>query len=94
MHYLGKLKRRMYRAHIDTDTPPKVGEGIFAADSDSGQGTGRIVMSSPAAKGGFEVLAVVQVSSAEQGDVHLLSVDGPILDFIDLPYDVPLEREA
>jgi hypothetical protein len=94
MHYLGKLKRRMYRAHIDTDTPPKVGEGIFAADSDSGQGAGRIVMSSPAAKGGFEVLAVVQVSSAEQGDVHLLSADGPKLNFIDLPYDVPLEREA
>ena len=34
------------------------------------------------------------VSSAEQGDVHLQSVDGPKLDFITLPYDVPLEREA
>ena len=39
-------------------------------------------------------LAVVQVSSAEQGDVHLQSIDGPKLGFIDLPYDVPLEREA
>ena len=94
MHYLGKLKRRMYRAHIDTDTPPQVGEEVFAPDSGSGQGTGRIVMSSPTASGGFEVLAVVQVSSAEQGDVHLQSVDGPKLGFIDLPYDVPLEREA
>lgn len=94
MHYLGKLKRRMYRAHIDTDTCPKVGEEVFAPDSASGQGTGRIVMSSPAAEGGFDVLAVVQVSSAEQGDVHLHSVEGPRLGFIDLPYQVPLEREA
>lgn len=94
MHYLGKLKRRMYRAHVDTETPPQVGEEVFAPDSGSGQGTGRIVMSSPTSKCGFEVLVVVQVSSAEQGDVYLQSVDGPKLDFIDLPYDVPLEREA
>lgn len=94
MHYLGKLKRRMYRAHIDTNATPQVGAELFAPDSGSGQGTGRIVMASPTAKGGFEVLAVVQVSSVEQGNVHLQSVDGPTLTFIDLPYDVPLEREA
>jgi folate-binding protein YgfZ len=94
MHYLGKLKRRMYRAYIDTETAPRIGEEVFAPDSGSGQGTGRIVMSSPEANGGFEVLAVVQVSSVEQGDVHLQSVDGPKLDFISLPYEVPLEREA
>lgn len=94
MYYLGKLKRRMYRAHINTNTPPQAGEDVFAPDSGSGQGTGRVVMASPTADGGFEVLAVVQVSSAEQDDVHLQSVDGPKLDFIDLPYDVPLERES
>jgi folate-binding protein YgfZ len=94
MHYLGKLKRRMYRAHIDSDTPPRIGEEVMASDTKSGQGTGRIVMASPAAQGGFEALVVVQVSSAEQGDVHLHSIDGPKLDFIDLPYEVPLEREA
>ncbi len=94
MHYLGKLKRRMYRAHINTSTSPQAGEEVFASDSGSGQGTGRIVMVSPAAEGGFEVLVVVQVTSAEQGDVHLQSVDGPKLDFIDLPYDVALERET
>lgn len=94
MHYLGKLKRRMYRAHIDTDTYPRVGEEVFAPDSGSGQGTGRIVISSPAPEGGFDVLAVVQVSSAEQDNVHLHSIEGPVLSFIDLPYRVPLEREA
>ncbi|MDT8402946.1 folate-binding protein YgfZ [Sulfuriflexus sp.] len=94
MHYLGKLKRRMYRAHIDSDSPPGIGDEVIAPDSQSGQGTGRIVMTSPAPQGGYEVLAVIQVSSAEQGDVHLQSIDGPKLDFIDLPYEVPLEREA
>lgn len=94
MHYLGKLKRRMYRAHIDTETPPRAGEDIFVPDGESGQGAGRIVMSSPAANGGYEVLAVVQVNHAEQDDVHLQSVDGPKLGFIALPYEVPLEREA
>ena len=94
MHYLGKLKRRMYRAHIDSDSLPGIGDEVVTPDSQGGQGTGRIVMASPAPQGGYEVLAVIQVSSAEQGDVHLQSIEGPRLDFIDLPYEVPLEREA
>ena len=94
MHYLGKLKRRMYRAHIDTKIAPEAGDEVFAVDSGSGQGTGRVVMASPTANGGFDVLVVVQVSSAEQNNVHWQSVDGPKLGFIELPYNVPLERES
>lgn len=93
MHYLGKLKRRMYRAHIETDTSPQPGDEIFSAASESGQGAGRIVEASPAAEGGYEVLAVVQIASAEGNDVHLQSATGPKLQFSDLPYEVPLVRE-
>ncbi|WP_172597682.1 YgfZ/GcvT domain-containing protein [Sulfuriflexus mobilis] len=94
MHYLGKLKRRMYRARVDCDNPPQAGDALFAPDGDSGQGTGRVVMASPAVEGGYELLAVVQINSVDNGDVHLHSAGGPLLNFIPLDYPVPLEREA
>lgn len=86
MQYLGKLKRRMYRAHIDTEERPAPGTELFSPSSESGQGAGRIVDAAPAPDGGFEVLAVLQISSAEAGDLHLQSADGPTLTLMDLPY--------
>lgn len=87
MQYLGKLKRRMYHAHIDCDTPPRPGDNLFAPDSTSSQGTGKIVNAQISPDGGYEVLAVVEISSHDKGKVHLGSNKGPQLEFIDLPYD-------
>lgn len=93
MHFLGKLKRRMYLAHVDTDQVPQPGDLIFTEDSQADQGIGRVVQSQPAPGGGVELLAVLQIAAADDKPAHLHSMDGPILSFKELPYSVALERE-
>ncbi len=89
MQYLGKLKRRMYRAHIDAPVQPVPGEELFSADTEAGQDTGRVVDAQPAPEGGYVVLVVVQAASVEHGSVHLGGESGPLLQFRPLSY--PLE---
>jgi len=89
MQYLGKLKRRMYRAHIDSPERPLPGTEAYSASSESGQGAGRIVDAVPAPEGGFEALVVLQISVAEAGDIRLHDSDGPVLELLDLPYAFP-----
>lgn len=86
--YLGKLKKRMYRAHIDTTTPPVAGTDLYAADFGE-QSAGQLVNVAPAPQGGFEALAVLQTSSHDSGEVRLGAPDGPVLRFLDLPYALP-----
>lgn len=84
--YLGKLKRRMYLAHVDADAA--AGAELFSPDL-PGQACGLVVNAAPAPEGGADVLAVMQVASHETGEVHLGSADGPRLVFQPLPYDLP-----
>ena len=93
MHYLGKLKRRMYLANIKSDNKPQCGDLLFAENDTSEQGVGRIVDAQPSPDGGFDALAVLQIASAEGAGIHLGKPDGPLLSFKDLPYTVELERE-
>jgi len=89
MQYLGKLKRRMYRVHIDDAERPAPGTEVFSPSSESGQGAGRIVDAAASPEGGFEALAVVQISSADAGDLRLRDAEGPALRLLDLPYAFP-----
>ena len=89
MQYLGKLKRRMFRAHIDAEACPPAGAPLFAAGSSSGQGVGKVVSAAPDPDGGCELLAVVEITSREADDVRLGDGDGPRLTFLELPYSVP-----
>jgi folate-binding protein YgfZ len=93
MQYLGTLKRRMYRVHIDSPQCPAPGMPLHSASSESGQGAGRIVAAAPAPQGGYEALAVIQISSAEAGDLHLVDADGPRLELLELPYAFPLPED-
>jgi len=88
MQYLGKLKRRLFRAHIDSDSVPLPGAELFSATSESGQGAGKVVLAQPAAEGGIDLLAVVQIGCAEEDGVHLNDAQGPKLQFLPLPYAV------
>jgi len=88
MQYLGKLKRRMYLAHIQTEQRPAEGDTLFAASSKSGQGTGRIVNVSTSPDGGFDVLAVIEINSVESDSIHLVDASGPELHIKELPYAV------
>jgi tRNA-modifying protein YgfZ len=83
--YLGALKRRMYAGHIATDTPPSPGDALYTPE-DSVQAAGQLVDARPHPDGGYAVLAVLQISAAETGDLHLASGDGPVFTLETLPY--------
>jgi folate-binding protein YgfZ len=84
MQYLGKLKRRMYLAHVDSQTPPQPGDELFALESTSGQGAGKVV-DAQASGEGYDLLAVIEIASAEENQVRL-GKDGPMLEILSLPY--------
>lgn len=87
-HHLGKVKRRMFLAHVDqARRPPAPGEDIFSDDI-PGQASGTVVNAQAAPGGGYDLLAVVHHSSRESSVVRLGSADGPVLRFIELPYTV------
>ena len=84
--YLGKIKRRMYRAHLTGDRCPLPGTDLYSTSLPD-QSCGKVVNAAPASSG-FEALAVIIMSSAEAGDVRLGTIDGPRLEIKPLPYAV------
>ena len=91
MQYLGKLKRRMYLAHINASVMPPAGENLYTADSS--QSAGKIVNISPAPDGGFDLLAVIDIKRAESGTIHVGDSNGPDLQLLDLPYTFEAEQD-
>ncbi len=86
MQYLGKLKRRMYRARINADTAPQTGDDIYPAN-DGQQPCGQLVSVASHPDGDYAVLVVLKISSAEDGaGVCLGDTTGPSLTLETLPY--------
>jgi folate-binding protein YgfZ len=90
MQYLGKLKRRMYRAHVSAEGAPHAGMELFSPESASGQGAGKVVRAAPSTTGGWELLVVAEIASAENDTLFLESENGPRLALQELPY--PFEQ--
>jgi hypothetical protein len=88
MHYLGKLKRRMYRINIDTDQRPAPGDSLYTEESKGGSGTGTIVNAQQQADGSYDALAVIQITDAENQPLRLHDADGPEIKVLDLPYSL------
>ena len=88
MHYLGKPKRRMYLAHVLSEASPQPGDDLFSMEME-GQACGKIVNSAAAPGGGYDVLAVVQITSYDAFPVHLGALTGARLQFQPLPYPIP-----
>jgi folate-binding protein YgfZ len=94
MQYLGKLKRRMYLAHLDcpahlvSSDAPQAGDELYSADME-GQACGMIANAAPAPGGGYDVLASVQTSSQQTQTVRWKSLQGAALQFLTLPYPLP-----
>ncbi len=83
--YLGKIKRRMFRAALDDAMP--VGIDVFTPEAGD-QHCGALVTVAPSPAGGYECLVVVQSSGAEAGEIHVGSPSGPKLRLLSLPYSV------
>jgi folate-binding protein YgfZ len=85
-HYLGKLKRRMYRAMIASAAAVAPGTEVFTPEG--GESVGKVVEATPSPEGGQELLAVLQIESAQAGELRLGSAEGPRLRLLELPYSV------
>ena len=68
--HLGQLKRRMYLAKVETNDPVLAGDVVFGTDTEA-QSCGKIVNAAASPQGGFDVLAVIQISSVNAGKLYL-----------------------
>lgn len=84
-HYLGKVKRRMFRARLEKDFP--AGTDVFTPDLGE-QHCGALVLTAPAPEGGYECLVCAQTSAKEADAVFVGSVAGAKLEFLPLPYPI------
>jgi folate-binding Fe-S cluster repair protein YgfZ len=87
MHYRGTLKQRVYLANVGGTQLPEPGDKLYSPDFGE-QACGTIVNAARSSEGGFDVLAVIQIASAEKGDVYWKSPNGPALKLLPLPYKV------
>jgi tRNA-modifying protein YgfZ len=83
--YLGKVKRRMYRAKLASNSLP--GTDVFTPEAGD-QHCGAVVLTAPAPGGGFECLMVVQNTGAAAGEIHVGMPDGPRAEVLPLPYAI------
>ena len=88
MHYLGKLKQRMYLAAVEGEEVPQPGDKLYSPGTGD-QATGMIVNSARDPDHRYAALAVMHIESFNAGEVHLKSPAGPRLIFMDLPYPIP-----
>lgn len=103
MHYLGTLKRRMYLAEVGgmlgevvseavcEGMAPLPGDEVFQAGS-NGQAVGKVVASAPVLQNRWNLLLVLQISSAGEGPLWLANHPERAITLKDLPYSVEVER--
>lgn len=89
--YLGKLKRRMSLASIDTAS---LTEGVEAGmevftPADPEQPCGMVVNAERSSPTEFMLLAELKTSALDAGTIHLGSATGPVLTIHALPYPIP-----
>ncbi len=76
----------MYPVSFSSDSEIARGSDIFSPESQSGQGAGKLVDVVRTSDDQYEGLAVLEISSMEQGNLHLLDNDGPLLNVSVPPY--------
>lgn len=92
MHYLGKLKRRLYIGSLKSDKLPKAGQAIFAKGENE-QKSGQIVTASWSKDKTIELLAVLQIEKADKGGLHLDTPSEETIQLVDLPYSIEKEEK-
>ena len=86
--YRGTLKRRMQLFDCAAALHP--GQEIFPPE-DPGQPAGMVVNAAPRPGGGGTALVEVKLAALESGRLHAGSVDGPVLERLELPYPLPAD---
>jgi folate-binding protein YgfZ len=85
-HYLGQIKRRMFRLLSTADFAPTPGTAIYDAAGEPAHNVGQVVLSAPDPAGGWQALAVLALEQAQSPELRLMQPDGPLLTVLPLPY--------
>lgn len=80
--YLGKLKRRMHRAHVEGGAALAAGADLFQ----NGVVTGTVVLSASAPGGGVDLLFEAPSDRIAEASIHSERADGPVVNVAPLPY--------
>ena len=89
VHYLGKIKRRMFLAYSEADTPPKLGAPLFRQNDKAAAATGHVVSSAIGPDQGSYLLCVLETAHADQATFLDEELRLPIK-LMDLPYKVEI----
>jgi folate-binding protein YgfZ len=90
MHYLGKLKRRLFLATLETSLCPLPGEEICMSDAASADGSGMVVDAIIDDNGLCHCLYVAQIKKVSEKTLCLLNQPNINLNIADLPYSLPV----
>ncbi|WP_342219830.1 tRNA-modifying protein YgfZ [Rickettsiella endosymbiont of Miltochrista miniata] len=82
-HYLGKAKSRLFRVRFEANSPFLPGTPIF--DSDQKTEKGALIMSAKEQNNRYEALVCLQTQAISHS-IRLGNLEGPVLDFLELPY--------
>ncbi|BBA32913.1 glycine cleavage T protein [Methylocaldum marinum] len=90
-HFLGHLKRRMFRLRTFGDREPGPGDPLYQGDVAEGQRIGLVVTAAPESEQAFQLLAVLPLDRTRSTSLRLFRPDGPAVEFLTMPYtfDVP-----
>ncbi len=83
--HLGRVKRRMFVANVGA--PAVAGDAVYTEELGD-QASGLVVNAEPSPEGGYDALAVVQTDSRGRSPMHLKSLGGPLLRFLEIPYPI------
>jgi folate-binding protein YgfZ len=88
MEYLGKLKRRMFLARLDTDQLPLPGDALVTEGKTEIDGSGIVVDAQFDQHGVCHCLYIAQIGKAETGKLRLLTQPEVCPQNLDLPYPI------
>jgi len=88
MQYLGKLKRRMFLARLDTGQLPVAGDDLVSEGKTVADGSGKVVDAEFDQDGVCHCLYIAQIAKAESGSLRLLNQPDTGIQNLDLPYPV------
>ncbi len=90
MQYLGKLKRRMYLAELETERPPLPGDELVARGKSEADGSGMVVDAEIDPEGLCHCLYVAQIAKADADELQLLDQPDIEISNVELSYSLQI----
>nr|MBS0020935.1 folate-binding protein YgfZ [Gammaproteobacteria bacterium] len=84
--YLGKIKRRLYRARVHATAAVRPGMALVVMDEQGARSVGQVVNAELQPGDQWDLLAVISTQEAERATIHLHDPQGPALQIASLPY--------